>query len=273
MTSSDEVSLITVSYNSARDLERFWAGQQFVPYRWTVVDNGSSDDSREVASRLGAQVVELGSNRGFSAANNVGAAVTDAEVLIFCNPDVTVTPDGVATLADQVRRYGGIVAPQLVNADGSPQENGRGTPYPTRKLRHLMRLRDDRYLRFAGPGELIQVVWVMGAALAITRADFDALGGWDSGFFVYYEDADLGLRAWEHGMGVRVDGDVRWRHGWGRQTGRGFSARAWQLELSAARRFYRKHPHCLVPLPGTKAHRMRVLDRARPALLRSADGA
>jgi len=272
VTSSDEVSLITVSYNSARALERFWAGQQFVPYRWTVVDNNSSDDSREVAGRLGAEVVELGSNRGFSAANNVGASVTDSEVLIFCNPDVTVTPDGIATLADQVRRHGGIVAPQLVNADGSPQENGRGTPYPTRKLRHLMRLRDDRYLRFASPGELIEVVWVMGAALAITRADFDALGGWDSGFFVYYEDADLGLRAREHGMSVRVDGDVRWRHGWGRETGRGFSAQAWKLELSSARRFYRKHPYCVVPLPGVMARQVRGIDSGRSASASAATG-
>ena len=248
MMSSDEVSLITVSYNSARDLERFWAGQQFVPYPWTVVDNSSSDDSREVARRLGAQVVELEANCGFSAANNVGASVTDTEVLIFCNPDVTVTPDGIATLADQVRRHGGIVAPQLVNADGSLQENGRGIPYLHRKVRHLMQRHDEKYLRFAGPGELIQVVWVMGAALAITRADFDALGGWDSRFFLYYEDADIGLRARDLGMGVRVDGDVRWQHGWGRETGRGFSARAWKLEIASARRFYRKHPDCLVPM-------------------------
>lgn len=262
MTSSDEVSLITVTHNSARALERFWAGKQFVPYPWTVVDNNSSDDSREVARRLGAQVVALDANCGFSAANNVGASVTDSDVLIFCNPDVTVTPDGIATLADRARRHGGIVAPQLVNADGSLQENGRGIPYPHRKVRHLMRLRDKRYLRLAGPGELIDVVWVMGAALAITRADFHALGGWDSGFFVYYEDADLGLRAGRLGMGVRVDGDVRWHHGWGRETGRGFSAAAWRLEMASARRFYRKHPDCLVPV-GRSAGRLRDVDAVR----------
>jgi N-acetylglucosaminyl-diphospho-decaprenol L-rhamnosyltransferase len=259
VTSPDEVSLITVSYNSAGTLERFWAGRPFAPYRWTVVDNNSSDNSSEVAHGLGAQVVELDSNRGFSAANNVGASATDSEVLIFCNPDVTVTPDGIATLADQVRRHGGIVAPQLVNADGSLQENGRGAPYLTRKVRHLMRWHDNGYLRFAAPGELVRVVWVMGAALAITRADFESLGGWDSGFFVYYEDADIGLRAWEYGMGVRVDGDVRWQHGWGRETGRGFTARAWKLELDSAWRFYRKYPHCLVPL-GQRARAVSRID-------------
>lgn len=259
MTSSDKVSLVTVSYNSARTLERFWDGKPFAPYQWTVVDNNSSDDSRRVAGRLGAQVVELESNRGFSAANNVGASVTDSEVLIFCNPDVQVTPEGIEALADGARRHGGIVAPQLINTDGSLQENGRGTPFLTRKIKHLFRLHDDRYQRFAPPGELIDVVWVMGAALAVTRADFEALGGWDDGFFVYYEDADLGIRAWQRGMSVKVDGDVQWQHGWGRETGRGFSARAWKLEFASAARFYGKHPYCLVPM-GSRAQLVNQID-------------
>lgn len=262
MTSHDQVDLITVTYDSAAALDRFWAGRPFGPYRWTVVDNASTDGSRETARRLGARVVELGANRGFSAANNAGVAATDAGVLIFCNPDVTVTPDGIAALAERVRRHGGIVAPQLVNADGTLQENGRGVPYPARKVRHLLHRRDAGYLRFAGPGELVRVVWAMGAALAITRTDLEALGGWDPGFFVYYEDSDLGLRAWRHGMGVRVDGDVRWRHGWGRETARGFSATAWRYELASAWRFYRKHPHCLVPV-GQRAQALGRIDAGR----------
>jgi N-acetylglucosaminyl-diphospho-decaprenol L-rhamnosyltransferase len=259
-----EAGLITVTYNSARTLERFWDGRPFAPYAWTVVDNGSSDDSVDVARRLGAQVVELGANRGFSAANNVGASVTESEVVIFCNPDVTVTTDGIAALAAQARRHGGIVAPQLVNVDGTLQENGRGIPYLHRKVGHLLGRGAGRYLRFAGPGELAPVVWVMGAALAVTRTDFNALGGWDSQFFLYYEDSDIGLRAWEQGMGVRVDGDVRWKHGWGRETGRGFSASAWKLELASAARFYRKHSYCMVPT-GRRDRTVQRIDAPSPA--------
>jgi N-acetylglucosaminyl-diphospho-decaprenol L-rhamnosyltransferase len=251
VTPFDEVSLITVSYNSARTLERFWAGRPFGPYRWTVVDNNSSDDSVEVARRLGAQVVELDSNRGFSGANNVGASITDAEVLIFCNPDVTVTPDGIAALADQVRRHGGIVAPQLVNSDGSLQENGRGSPTAMRKVRHMLGRHDDAYLRFADVGQTVDVVWTMGAAVAMRRSDFERLGGWDEGFFLYYEDSDLCLRAHAVGMRVRVDGDVRWTHGWGRETRRRFSLDAWRNEFRSAARFYRLHPYCLLPIGGS----------------------
>ncbi|MFD6446566.1 glycosyltransferase family 2 protein [Promicromonospora sp. NPDC060204] len=260
MTSPDAVSLITVSYNSARALERFWAGHRFVPYEWTVVDNGSSDDSREVARRLGAQVVALDSNQGFSAANNVGASATDGEVLIFCNPDVTVTPDGIATLADQVRQTGGIVAPQLVNADGSLQENGRGIPYLHRKVRHLLGWDDPGYVRLAKASEVIDVAWVMGAALAITREDFLRIGGWDPGYFLYYEDHDLGLRMRSAGLPVRINGDVRWAHGWRRETRRNLTVAAWRNEFRSAARFYRQHPYCLVPLPGRAADQVRRLD-------------
>jgi N-acetylglucosaminyl-diphospho-decaprenol L-rhamnosyltransferase len=106
----------------------------------------------------------------------------------------------------------------------------------------------------------------MGAAIAITRRAFDALAGWDDGFFVYYEDADLGVRAWQQGLSVRVDGDVRWRHGWGRETGRGFSANAWRLELASAWRFYRKHPYCLVPV-GRRAEQLHRIDSAGGAMI------
>lgn len=259
MTSSDEVSLITVAYNSARTLERFWAGRPFSSYRWTVVDNGSTDDSREVARGLGAQVVEMGSNLGFSAANNAGVSSTDAEVLIFCNPDVTVTAEGIEALVGHVRRHGGIVAPQLVNADGSPQENGRGAPYPMRKVGHLLGRHDVRYLRLAEPGRSIEVVWAMGAAVAVRRSDFDRLGGWDERFFLYYEDADLCLRARAAGMPVRVDGNIRWVHGWGRATRRGMSLTAWRHELASAARFYQAHPYCLLPV-GRSAGRFRYVE-------------
>ncbi|GAB4086459.1 hypothetical protein GCM10028784_30890 [Myceligenerans cantabricum] len=258
-----DVTLITVTYNSARTLTEFWRDRPFGRYPWIVVDNASTDGSARIARAMGARVLELPANRGFSAANNLGAAAADADVLIFCNPDVTVTEDGIAALADGARRHGGIVAPQLVNGDGTLQENGRGTPFLTRKAKHLLRLPDARYQRFARRGELVGVVWAMGAAIAITRSAFEALGGWDDRFFVYYEDADLGVRAWQNGLGVRIDGDVRWQHGWGRETGRGFSARAWRLEVAAAWRFYRKHPYCLVPV-GRRAEQLHRVDSAGP---------
>ncbi|MFC8799085.1 glycosyltransferase family 2 protein [Promicromonospora sp. NPDC057138] len=248
-----------MSYNSAEVLRQYWSTA--IDAAWTVVDNASSDGSVETARSLGAHVIALAQNVGFAAANNRGVAESDEDVLIFCNPDVQVTASGIATLAERVRREGGIIAPQLVNPDGSLQENGRGAPTMIRKVRHMLGRHDDGYLRFADVGESVDVVWAMGAAVAVRRSDFERLGGWDEGFFIYYEDSDICMRAHAAGMRVRVDGDVRWTHGWGRETRRGFSLGAWRHELRSAARFYRVHPHCLLPF-GRFARRIRQIEAA-----------
>ena len=61
---------------------------------------------------------------------------------------------------------------------------------------------------------------------------------------MYYEDADQGLRAWEHGMTVRLVGAVRWRHGWARET-KSFRLKPWLLEMRAMRTFYGRYPGML----------------------------
>lgn len=238
------ISVITVTYNSADVLQQFWSapGAERTGYEWIVVDNASVDGSAEVAEALGARVIRLDRNLGFSAANNIGASASAADVLMFCNPDVAVDAAGVEALAARVRADDGIWAPQLVNADGSPQENGRGFPFLWSKVKHLLRIDDPAYARVAEPDQVRDVVWVMGAAVAVARRTFHAIGGWDAGFFIYYEDADICLRALAAGYRVRVDGSIRWIHGWARETGRGFSLRAWRFEVRAASRFYRKHP-------------------------------
>jgi GT2 family glycosyltransferase len=65
-----------------------------------VVDNASRDGTlREVeAAAAGARVLQMGSNRGFSAACNAGAAVSEARLLLFLNPDVRVEPGALAAL-------------------------------------------------------------------------------------------------------------------------------------------------------------------------------
>jgi N-acetylglucosaminyl-diphospho-decaprenol L-rhamnosyltransferase len=258
-------TLVTVTHNSRDVLHHFWADAQEQDLDWVVVDNASADDSAAVAEALGARVVRSAENLGFSRANNLGARHSDADVLIFCNPDVRVDADGVRALAARAMSTGGLVAPQLCNGDGTLQENGRGTPFPHRKLQHMFGRQDahDSYVRLAGPGELRQVVWVMGAAVAMTRAVLDRIGGWNERYFIYYEDAEICLRALRKGVPTFVDGDIRWEHGWARETQGSFSRSAWRHEVRSGLRFYLTHPHCVVPV-GRAASQLRAVDRLAP---------
>lgn len=242
------MAFITVTFNSAKALERYWARAHHLRSEWIVVDNASSDESAEIAEGLGARVIRLPRNMGFSAANNVGASAATADCLLFVNPDVAVEESGARALARRALAERAIVAPQLLNADGSAQENGRSEPYLYRKFLHFAGMAASRaeYEILADVDETKEVSWVIGAAVAIPRDIFDSIGRWDAGFFVYYEDSDLCLRARRHGVRTLVDGNVRWTHGWARATRRTLSWRAWKVEVASASRFYRRYPRLLL---------------------------
>jgi N-acetylglucosaminyl-diphospho-decaprenol L-rhamnosyltransferase len=253
-------TVITVTYNSARTLERCWSAQDR-GFEWVVVDNHSQDDSVAVARRLGARVVELPGNIGFSRANNIAVGQTDRPYVLFANPDLEVRADGLAPLAAHLDRHGGLVAPQLVNPDGTTQPNGRGFPYVTAKLGNrrlwpFSKLHAD-YRILVEPGQARWVSWFIGAASAVRREDLTRIGGWNERFFIYYEDAEICLRAWRHGLPSAVLGDVRWVHHWSRATNQLRWSRAHTLEIRAARIFYGMYPEFVLGVPAvSRRHRL-----------------
>ena len=244
-------ALVTVTYDSADALRRYWTGVDLpADVDWVVVDNASADDSAAVARDLGARVIELGVNRGFGAANNVGFAATDAPYVCFVNPDVRPEPGDLAILEaalDAAPRR--LVAPQLRNDDGTAQPNGRGRAYLTDKVLHRVRPEAvrERYWLLAEPGQTRAVSWLTGAVLAGRREWLAALGPWDEAFFVYFEDCDLAERNRRAGGESLVLGDVRWTHGWKRESA-GVGTRAWRRELASSARFYARYPSLIAPL-------------------------
>lgn len=248
----DEVrwSLITVSFNSADALREHWAAPLPEGVEWLVVDNDSSDRSVDVARSLGARVLALDENLGFGAANNVGFRAASGEYIAFVNPDVTIDFDSLPILEAAVLGGGGLVSPQLTFDGGSLQPNGRLAPSFSNKVFSRLGRRGtiDRYHVYAGAGERIYVAWFIGAAVVAARADFARLGThgpWDERFFVYYEDSDLGLRAWRAGLTVRVIGDAKWEHSWSRDTMR-MRLRPWMLEFASMAKFYSRYPDLII---------------------------
>jgi GT2 family glycosyltransferase len=242
-------TVVTVTFNSAVALERFWSGVQIPDFvDWVVVDNNSSDESVYLAKSFGARVIALGSNKGFGGGNNVGFGQSQSEYVAFVNPDVRVDFEDLLVLENKLQNDPkALFAPQLVNEDGSLQPNGRGEPYLVYKVMHRLcpHKVEKLYRCFAEPGQMVDVRWLTGAVVVGTREHLRSLGPWDDRFFVYYEDSDLGLRNLASGGRNFVIGDSTWQHGWARETSGKFSFNAWRLEIASLVKFYLRYPRFL----------------------------
>jgi GT2 family glycosyltransferase len=150
-------------------------------------------------------------NRGFARAGNEGCRLSRGDWLLLLNPDVTLDGDfldrALRRAAELVRCDGtaGIIGFGLRNPDGTPQASAGPFPTLAGTLARLLLPRSRRkyYLR-PGDGPR-RVDWVTGCCLLVRRACWEDLGGFDPGFFLYYEDVDLCRRARERGWGVWYD--------------------------------------------------------------------
>jgi N-acetylglucosaminyl-diphospho-decaprenol L-rhamnosyltransferase len=238
-------TIVTVTHNSGQDLERFWTSGIPREIEWLVIDNASSDDSTEIAYDLGAkQVVALPNNIGFSAACNVGLSLASGQNVAFVNPDVSIIYQDLDFFSDTLSQNNYLLAPQLLYPDRSKQPNGRGEPRLGHKiLGRLYPHLAERvgYYLYSNPKELKLVSWVIGAAVLGKKSTFDSLGGWSEEYFLYYEDADLCLRALSGGIPTFVVGSINWVHGWNRATIRP-NWTSWKSEFGSLTTFYKKYP-------------------------------
>lgn len=213
MPSGAPVAVVVVTHNSAADLapclESVCADGAA---RVVVVDNASSDDSVQIARRLGVEVVEDRENRGYGTAANLGVEHTSEPYVLILNPDTLLR---AGTLGSLVARFEtdtriGAVGPRLLDPDGSIQQSARRFPsIGTAALHGFLGLfwasnpATRRYTMadwdHASPRE---VDWVSGAAVAVRRDVWDKVGGFDPGYWMYVEDVDLCWRVRDTGKTV-----------------------------------------------------------------------
>ena len=206
-----------VNYDTASWLEACL--QSLGDERVLVLDNASADDLGPLRERFPrVTFLESDRNLGFGGGHNRLAAEHDAEVLCLVNPDVVVeAPETIALLLAALEDPGVAAAgPLLTTPEGEPQRFDHGE------------LRGLRARVAAGAGhahwrareQATDVAWVSGAFLLVRRSAFDAVGGFDEGFFLYKEEEDLCLRLRRAGWRVRYVPEVAVRHVGGVVAGR-----------------------------------------------------
>lgn len=173
-----------------------------------VADNGSTDGTREFllaeqgAGRLRCLLNE--ENLGFSRACNNAAALSDREFVLMLNNDIEPRQGWLDAMVGEFDDPTvGIVGSRLLFPDGRIQHAGVDFKANT----------ETEHLFYYGAGDDPAVLTsrdipvVTGAALMVRRSLFEALGGFDEGYWMYVEDVDLCMRAWHAGYRVRYCAD------------------------------------------------------------------
>jgi GT2 family glycosyltransferase len=212
------LSVVVVAYHSGPALARCLnALRHDVPEaNVIVVDNGGAEDDIDAEwERL--HVVTPEENLGFAAGANRGAAETDDDVLVFLNPDTVVAPGALRRLGKRLEDPAvGIAMARLQLLDRPGVLNSGGTVVHVSGLAWAG--------RFGEPADDIRALQdvpaASGAALAIRRKTFDALGRFTPELFMYQEDVELSWRAHLSGLRVVVDpaADVFHEYDFGRHT-------------------------------------------------------
>ena len=229
-----------------------------------LIDNGapaapsfSPDVLASWPASLGAvQVVQGQGNVGYGSANNLVLARLASDVHIVMNPDVEVDADAIRALLGAFAAHPevGLVAPAVFAPDGARQFLCRRYPslwvlflrgfapafarrwFSGSLERYEMRDRlGDRFV--AG------VPLASGCFMAIRTPLFRKLGGFDPGYFMYFEDYDLSVRA-AHEAAVAYEPAARIVHFGGNASRKGGEHSRWFMR--SARRFFSRHGWKLV---------------------------
>ena len=193
--------------------------------RVVVVDNASGDGSTECTSafEIPLRVVMNSKNLGFSFACNQGAQGSSADFLLFLNPDVYLCRDSLgrplAFMKEIQAKDIGIVGIQLVDERGEVARSCARFPTPGRFVTRMFGL-DRLFPMFFRAHFMTEwdhrdsriVDQIIGAFFMVRRSVYEMLGGFDSRFFVYYEDVDFSLRAREAGFRSYFLSDVQAVH-------------------------------------------------------------
>lgn len=193
------VSVVVCNYNGERYLEECLASVaalRGIVDEVIVVDNHSTDRSREIAERLGARIVALATNDGPCPARNRGMREARNRWVLALDNDAVCTPDLLERLSAAVAAAPtgpvAIAQPRSVFASEPGRVHYDGGSF------HYVGLISLRNFYVPLPEAVgrgtVPVDCAVAVALLVDREALLELGGYDETMFILFEDLDLSYR-------------------------------------------------------------------------------
>ena len=223
-----KVSILIVNYKVPALLEKCLSSirhRTSCTYEVIVLDNNSDDGSVEMIQQKfpWVRLMVSTTNSGFARGNNVALELAKGDYVFYLNPDTELTSDSITYLAGFLDNHEnvGMVAPKLLNSDGSLQRSVRNFYSFKETLldnRLFPFLKHNRWFQTSGlpsfwdHNQSRDIDWARGAALMVRRSILDKLGAFDERFWVYGEEIDLCYRIKNAGWAIRFLPDVEIVH-------------------------------------------------------------
>ncbi|WP_282948127.1 glycosyltransferase family 2 protein [Cellulomonas endometrii] len=207
------VSIVFHPGDELADFTRSLAAATTADVDLVLVDNGTDGAVADrLAAEAGGRVVRTGENLGYGGGANAGARGATQPWLVVANPDVVWEPGSLDTLLAAAERYprAGALGPALLNEDGTVYPSARELPSLTQGVGHAVFGKvwpgnpwtRAYQRRQETAGQERPAGWLSGACLLLRREAFEAVGGFDESYFMFFEDVDLGerlaLAGWEN---------------------------------------------------------------------------
>jgi len=217
-----ELSIIVTSYKSPAILKICLKSildslkDSDIKYELIVLDSATEEETADMMEENYPDVKFFPhkENMGTSKLWNEGIKLSKGKYIGIFNGDLTFEKDTLLKMLNYIKNDSrvGFLGPALLNLNGTVQHSCYGafyTPWLILCRRTFLgktffgkRSLKKFLMKDFDHKTTINVHWIMGAAMMISREIFDKVGPMDEGFFMYLEDTDWCRRAWEAGYKV-----------------------------------------------------------------------
>ncbi|MFM1801292.1 MAG: N-acetylglucosaminyl-diphospho-decaprenol L-rhamnosyltransferase [Planctomycetota bacterium] len=176
-----------------------------------VVDNHSPTPApQERSQRSGLIWIDHHENVGFAAGVNIGWKHAQGSWILIANPDLVITKSHakqILALLDKLdspakpitQQKIGIIGVSLTNPDGSRQPSVGIFPTMLRAFIEFLLPRKRRRYQIVSPEKFSVVDWVTGAFFLVRSQTMQELNGFDTDYFLYFEETDFCQRSRSQG--------------------------------------------------------------------------